>query len=74
MNRLDKYTQVEKVLGECFNIDLLDRMKVDWRGFYTEPSKFEDTIVVDMVKSWIEEQYEEGLPRPFLSGKDNRYE
>ncbi len=71
MNRLDKYTQVENVLGECFNIDLLDRMKVDWLAFYTHPSKFKDTIVVDMIKSWIEEQYKEGLPRPFLSRKDN---
>ena len=53
---MDKYSQIESVLGECFDPELLPEMEKMWGAFYKTPDKYAGTVVVDMVNQWIDEQ------------------
>lgn len=56
MYSLKKYNQIESVLGECFDIQLLEKLHKEWRAFYENPEKYRDTVVVEMVNLWIDSQ------------------
>lgn len=62
---LDKYNEIENVLGECFDIHLLTEMEHDWNAFYNNPSQYANTVVVDMVNKWIDEKASEVYKRAF---------
>lgn len=62
---LDKYTEIENVLGECFDINMLTEMENDWNAFYNNPSRYANTVVVDMVNQWIDEKANEVYKRAF---------
>ena len=53
---MNKYEEIEEVLGECFDPELLPKMEKSWKAFYNEPQKYARTVVVDMVNQWIDEQ------------------
>lgn len=53
---MNKYEEIEEVLGECFDPELLSEMEKSWKAFYNEPQKYAGTVVVDMVNQWIDEQ------------------
>lgn len=53
---MNKYEQLEKVLGECFDPELLPKMEQKWNEFYNNPEKYSGTIIVKMVNQWIDEQ------------------
>lgn len=62
---LDKYIEIENVLGECFDINMLTEMENDWNAFYNNPSRYANTVVVDMVNQWIDEKANEVYKRAF---------
>lgn len=53
---MDKYEQLEKVLGECFDPALLPEIEDKWNEFYNNPEAYVGTVVVKMVNQWIDEQ------------------
>ena len=53
---MEKYEQIERVLGECFDPELLTKIEEDWNEFYNNPEKYEGTVVVAMVNQYIDEQ------------------
>lgn len=55
MTKEEKYNQLEKVLGECFDSELLPELEFNWRAFYNEPEKYNGSVVVAMVNQWIDE-------------------
>lgn len=53
---MQKYEEIEDVLGECFDPRLLPQLEHGWNEFYNNPSKYAGTVVVEMVNQWIDEQ------------------
>ena len=43
-------TEVERVLGIELTEEQLEYVKVGWNAFYNNPSAYEGSVVVDMVK------------------------
>lgn len=43
-------TEVERVLGIELTEEQLEHVKAGWNAFYNNPSAYEDSVVVDMVK------------------------
>ena len=40
-------------------------MENDWNAFYNNPSRYANTVVVDMVNQWIDEKANEVYKRAF---------
>ena len=47
---------VEQVLGVELSMIEFENLWIDWNAFTREPHKYEGTVVVDMVKQYLEEE------------------
>jgi hypothetical protein len=47
---MDKQSVLEQVLGTSLNQEQVSAIKKEWNAFYSNPTAYRDTIVIDMVK------------------------
>lgn len=52
----DKKQQLEQVLDLQLNDLMIEDLCIEWRSFYTRPTKYAGTIVVQMVRNYLEQQ------------------
>lgn len=46
---------IEKILGVKMSMKEYFVLRLDWFEFYNNYDKYKDSVVVDMVKLWLEE-------------------
>lgn len=52
---MTKQAMIENVLDMCLTQKQLDAIKEGWNAFYNNPMQYKNSIVVDMVKLFLQE-------------------
>lgn len=61
-------------MGISCPVSLIPELRDEWRAFCREPKKYEGTVIIDCVKQWIEDFWDNCEPVYAEEPADNDYE
>lgn len=59
MSTVTKFAEkdkVEEILGRTISDSIYEQLSIDWRAFAKDPEIFRDSVVLDLINHWVNEQ------------------